>query len=78
MPFYWRAIVEANLNDADASLTDFNIAETTLRKAIAHLPDMKNMYSKYLASILKQHAAVLDQLGRQADATKLRSEAAAL
>jgi len=39
---------------------------------------MKVMYSKYLASILNQHAAVLDQLGRAADATKLRAEAAAL
>jgi hypothetical protein len=77
MPFYWRAIAEANLNQVDASLADFDIAETTLRKAIAHRPDMKEMYSKYLVSILKQHAAVMDQLGRPEDATKLRAEAAA-
>jgi TonB family protein len=74
MPFYWRAIIEANLNKVDASLADFDIAEGTLRTAIAHLPDMKIMYSKDLASILNQRAAVLDQLGRAADATKLRAE----
>jgi hypothetical protein len=39
---------------------------------------MKKNYSAYLASILKQHAALLDQLGRPADAEKLRAEAAAL
>jgi len=78
MPFYWRAIIEENLGQADAALTDFKIAEETHRKAILHLPEMKSTYSKYLASILKNHAVLLDQLGRPADAEKLRAEAAAL
>jgi TonB family protein len=78
MPFCWRAIVEARLGQVDAALADFNIAEETHRKAIHHLPEMKKNYSAYLASILKQHAALLDQLGRPADAEKLRAEAAAL
>jgi TonB family protein len=78
MPFFWRAIAEANLGQVDAALADFEISEETHRKAIANLPEMKEMYSKYLASILKTHAALLDQLGRSADAAKLRTEAAAL
>jgi len=78
MPFYWRAIAEANLGRVDAALADFEFCEETHRKAIEHLPEMKGMYNGYLATILKTHAALLDQLGRSADATKLRAEAAAL
>lgn len=78
MPLYWRAIAEANLGQVDAALADFEFSEETHRKAIAHLSEMKEMYSKYLATILKTHAALLDQLGRPADAAKLRAEVAAL
>lgn len=78
MPFFWRAIVEANLGHADAALADFQTAEETHRKAIIHLPDMKNTYSKYLASILRTHAALLDRLGRSPEAEKLKAEAASL
>jgi TonB family protein len=78
MPFYWRAIAEANLGQTDAAVADFEFCEETHRKAIIHLPEMKEMYSKYLATILKTHAALLDQLGRSSDAAKLRAEAAAL
>lgn len=78
MPFYWRAIAEANLGHTDEAVADFEFSEETHRKAIIHLPEMKGMYSKYLATILKTHAALLDQLGRSADAAKLRAEAAAL
>lgn len=78
MPFYWRALVEAHLGEGDAASADLNIAEDTHRKAIAHLPEMKKMYSHYLASILNQHAALLDQMGRPAEAAKLRAEAASL
>jgi TonB family protein len=78
MPFYWRAIAEASLGQVDAAVADFEFSEETHRKAIAHLPEMKETYSKYLATILKTHAALLDQLRRPADAAKLRAEAAAL
>lgn len=78
MPFYWRAIAEANLGQVDAALADFEFSEEIHWKAIDHLPEMKGTYSKYLATILKTHAALLDQLGRSADAAKLRAEAAAL
>lgn len=78
MPFYWRAIAETNLGQVDAALADFAFSEETHRKAIEHLPEMKGMYSTYLSTILKTHAALLDQLGRSAEAAKLRAEAAGL
>lgn len=77
-PFFWRAIVEANLEDTSSALRDFQIAEETMRRAIIDLPDMKEHYIAYLSAILKQHAALLDSMGRAADAEKLRAEAAAL
>ena len=78
MPFYWRALVEQGLGQGDAALADFSIAEETHRRAIVHLPEMKQMYSGYLASILKQHATLLESMGKPADAAKLRAEAASL
>jgi TonB family protein len=75
MPFFWRAMVEANLGQVDETFADFRIAEETYRRAIAHLPSMKKKYSEYLASILRQHAMFLDQLGRREEAEKLRAEA---
>jgi tetratricopeptide (TPR) repeat protein len=77
-PFVWRAIVEANLGQGDPALADFQTAEETYRRAIAHLPDMKKIYGQNLASTLKTHATLLDMMGRPADAEKLRAEAAAL
>ncbi len=77
-PFFWRAIVEAHLGDASDALSDFQTAEATMHRAIINLPDMKEHYSSYLAAILKQHAALLDLMGRQDEATKLRAEAGAL
>lgn len=77
-PFFWRAIAEANLGRGDAALADFQTAEESYRRAIANLPDMKKIYSQYLASSLKTHAALLDMMGRQTEAEKLRAEAAAL
>ncbi len=77
-PFFWRAVAEANLGQPDAALADFQTAEETYRRAIANLPDMKRIYSQYLASTLKTHAALLDMMGNHADAEKLRAEAAAL
>lgn len=77
-PFFWRAIVEANLGDTNGSMSDFHTAEETMRRAIINLPDMKEHYNQYLAAILKQHAAVMEMLGKPADAEKLREQAAAL
>ena len=78
MPFYWRAMAEAALGQGDAASTDLGVAEETHRNAITHLPDMKQAYSRYLASILKQHATLLEQMGKPADAAKLRAEVASL
>jgi TonB family protein len=76
--FFWRAIVEAHLGQDDAALADFAVAETTQRKAIQNLPDMKAEYTRELAVVLQQHAALLDLMGRTDEAAKVRAEAAAL
>jgi hypothetical protein len=78
MPFFWRGVVEANLGQNDPALADFTVAEATHRRAIANLPDMKAKYSPLLAAILKEHAALLDRMGRADEAAKLRAEAASL
>jgi tetratricopeptide (TPR) repeat protein len=78
MPYFWRGVVEENLGQNDAALADYAAAEATHRKAIADLPPMKAKYSQTLAAILKQHAALLDKIGRADEAAKLRAEGAAL
>jgi TonB family protein len=78
MPFFWRAMAEVRLGQADATFADLRIAEETHRRAIAHLPEMKKTYSQYLASILRTHANLLDQVGRTEEAAKLRAEADSL
>lgn len=78
MPYYWRGVVEANMGQNDAALTDYTVAEATHRKAIANLPDMKQRYGPVLAAILKEHAALLEKMGRADEAAKLRAEAASL
>jgi len=75
MPFFWRAMAEANLGLADAVFSDLTTAEETHRRAIAHLPEMKKVYGQTLASILRQHAVFLDQMGRTEEAARLRAEA---
>ena len=78
MPFFWRGVVEANLGQNDPALADFTVAEATHRRAIANMPDMKAKYSPLLAAILKEHASLLDRMGRADEAAKLRAEAASL
>jgi TonB family protein len=78
MPFYWRAIAEARLGQAEAASADLTVAEEIHRRAIAHLPEMKKIYGQYLASILKQHATLLDEMGETEEAAKLRAEATSL
>jgi tetratricopeptide (TPR) repeat protein len=77
-PFYWRARVEESLGNYEAALADFSVAEETHRRAIANLPEMKQMYSRYLATILRQHADLLEQMGKISEASKLRDEASTL
>jgi TonB family protein len=78
MPFYWRSVAEAAMGQSDHALADITIAEDTHRKAMKNLPDMKAVYGRYFATILRQHAAWLDQLGRSEEASKLRNEASSL
>ena len=77
-PLFWRAIAEANLGKDEAALNDFLAAESTLRHAMANLPDMRKNYKEYLAAVMKQHAMLLDRMGKKEQADKLRADAAAL
>jgi TonB family protein len=78
MPFFWRAMAEAHLGQADATFADLQIAEETHRRAIINLPDMKKSYGQTFASILRTHARLLEQVGRTAEAAKLRAKADSL
>ncbi len=78
MPYFWRGVVEANLGQNDAALADYAVAEAAHRKAIAELPPMKEKYSQTLAAILKEHATLLDRMGKADEAAQLRAAAAAL
>lgn len=78
MPFYWRALVESHFHDGVSASADLTQVEESYRKAMAANPRMRPIYKQYLARILRQHAALLDALGRASDADKVRSEAASL
>lgn len=76
MPFYWRAMAEEGLGRGDAALADLSLAEETHRRAIKQHPEAKEIYSRLLIVMLNHHAALLDQMGRAAEAASLRTEAA--
>lgn len=78
MPFYWRALVESHFHDGTGASTDLSTAEESYRKAMTASPRMKAIYSQYLVRILRQHAALLDAMGKSTDGDKLRDEAAKL
>jgi hypothetical protein len=78
MPFYWRALVESHFHDGTRASSDLGTAEDTYRKAMTASPRMKPIYTQYLVRILRQHAALLDAMGKQSDADKLRDQAAKL
>lgn len=78
MPFYWRALVESHFHDGVSACDDLTLVEDTYRKAMAASPRMQPIYRQYLARILRQHADLLDAMGKSTDADKLRTEAARL
>lgn len=78
MPFYWRALVESHFHDGVSASGDLTIVEDSYGKALAASPRMRPIYEQYLARILRQHAALLDAMGKSADGDKLRAEAASL
>lgn len=75
---YWRAVANSKLGNIDVAEADFEAAEETYRGVIGNLPDRRQIYGQAFATVLRAHAALLDSLDRQADAEKLRAEAAAL
>lgn len=77
-PFFWRSAVEARMGQVNAASADLTTTEQTIQRALAHLPDAKTIYTRDLARVLTDHAALLDSMGESDQAAKLRSEAASL
>jgi hypothetical protein len=78
MPFYWRALVESHFHDGANASSDLSIVEDSYRKAMDKSPRMRPIYSQYLVRILRQHAALLDAMGKTEDGDKLRAQATKL
>jgi TonB family protein len=76
--YFWRAAAQVKLGNDNAAPADYQTAEEICRRAIASSSEMKVTYSRDLAVVLKAHAALLDKMGKTAEADKLRAEAAAL
>ncbi len=79
-PIYWRAVAKLRLGKTDAALADFGIAEEIDKRAIVAAKDAetKRRYAQLLGALMRQHARLLDRLGREAEADKLRLQANAL
>ena len=57
---------------------DYRVAETSYRNAIANLPDMKQVYGRYLAHTLAYHSVLETQTGHPENAAKMQAEALSL
>jgi TonB family protein len=73
--YYWQAFGEHASKMSDEADRDYATAEESYRKAIASLPDLKEEYTRELAHTLAYHAILKKQMGQDADADRLRSEA---
>lgn len=76
--FYWRGTAQQMAGHTSEALADYETAEASMRAAVKQAPQMAAAYDRGLKGVLTQHAALLDKLGRQAEAGKLRQEAASL
>jgi len=54
---------------------DYNKAEDSYRKAMVNLPDMKQVYGRYLAHTLAYHSVLAQQTGRDDQAKAMQTEA---
>jgi TonB family protein len=73
--YYWQAFAEHASKMPVEAERDYSVAEDSYRKAIVNLPDMKQIYSRYLAHTLVYHSVLAKQTGRDEQATKMQEEA---
>lgn len=76
--YYWQAFAEHASHMPDAAERDYSIAEASYRQAIEHLPEMRPIYSRYLAQTLVYHSVLVAQMGDTARAQTMRTEAVSL
>jgi tetratricopeptide (TPR) repeat protein len=75
LAYYWEAYAEHSLGMPVEAERDYNIAESSFRKAIVDMPNMKNIYSKQLAHTLALHSVLAHQTGKDADSFAMQKEA---
>ncbi len=73
--YYWQAFAEHASRMPVEAERDYTISETSFRKAILNLPDMKNIYERELAHTLAFHSVLAQQTGREAQAAAMQKEA---
>jgi TonB family protein len=76
--FYWLAYAEHVSHMPAEADQDYATAELAYRNAIADLPDMKKIYSRYLAHTLAFHSVLENQTGHADEAKAMRAEALSL
>jgi len=73
--YYWLAFVEHASQMPSEAEHDYSTSEASYRKAIVNLPDMKQIYSRYLAHTLAYHSVLASQSGQADRANAMRQEA---
>ena len=73
--YYWQAFAEHASKMPDEAERDYRTAEESFRKAMVNLPDMKQIYGRYLSQSLVYHAILCKQTGKDDTAQAMISEA---
>ena len=73
--YYWLAFAEHASKMQSEAERDYIKAEDSYRKAIENLPDMKQIYSRYLAHTLAYHSILALQTGHEDQARAMQAEA---
>ena len=73
--YYWQAFAEHASKMPTEAEHDYSLAESSYRKAIVSLPDMKKIYGRELAHTLAFHSVLAKQMGRDAECAAMQTEA---
>lgn len=76
--FFWQAFAEHASRMLGEAERDYSVAEDSYRKAILNLPDMKQIYGRYLAHTLVYHSVLAQQTGHDEESVKMKEEAVQL
>ena len=76
--YYWQAFGEHSSHLLSEAERDYSIAESSYRRAILNLPDLKKMYGRSLAHTLAFHSVLMEQTGQLERMKAMREEALSL